>query len=75
MGAADLTISSIGTNLLKGLKNKHYQITLSKNAPKAMADLRLQAKRYINAKEELQSIEMTRILKGLALRSPKLRRG
>lgn len=53
----DLTIPLIVTNLLRDLKDEHFKIFFSKNAPKTMVELRLQAKKYINAKDVLQIID------------------
>lgn len=57
IGMSNLTIPSIVTALIKGLKDEHFIISLSKNASKTIADLRFLAKKYINAKEALQAID------------------
>lgn len=47
----DLTILLTFTALFKRLKDKHFKLSLSKNSPKTMVDLRLWSKKCINTKE------------------------
>lgn len=54
---SDLTVPLMVTTLLKGLKDEHLKISLSKNTPKTMADLRLQAEKYFNDKVALQEVD------------------
>lgn len=57
VGVLYLIIPLITTALFKGLNDEHFKISLSKNAPKTMMELRLQTEKYINAKKALQTVD------------------
>lgn len=54
---SDLEVPSTVTALFKGLKDEHFKMSLSKNAFKTIAELRLLAEKYINAKETLWAVD------------------
>lgn len=58
----DLIVPSAVTTLLRGLKDEHFKLSLSKNSLNTIVDMRLKTKQYINAKEAMQVVEEIKLI-------------